>query len=70
MTIIKKEFNVIKEKHATPRTQIVPDEGEIAIEDLIANEGVIITITHTASSSARTCPATARSGAAARASSA
>jgi DNA gyrase subunit A len=24
----------------------VPDEGEIAIEDLIANEGVIITITH------------------------
>ncbi len=27
-------------------TEIVPDEGEIAIEDLIANEGVIITITH------------------------
>ena len=25
----------------------MPDEGEIAIEDLIANEGVIITITHT-----------------------
>ena len=24
----------------------VPDEGEMAIEDLIANEGVIITITH------------------------
>jgi DNA gyrase/topoisomerase IV subunit A len=24
----------------------VPDEGEIAIEDLIANEGVIITLTH------------------------
>ena len=24
----------------------MPDEGEIAIEDLIANEGVIITITH------------------------
>ena len=27
-------------------SQIVPDEGEIAIEDLIANEGVIITLTH------------------------
>ncbi|HZQ48296.1 MAG TPA: DNA gyrase C-terminal beta-propeller domain-containing protein, partial [Verrucomicrobiae bacterium] len=47
MAIIKQELQVIKEKHATPRkTEIVPDEGEIAIEDLIANEGVIITITH------------------------
>jgi DNA gyrase subunit A len=27
-------------------TELVPDEGEIAIEDLIANEGVIITLTH------------------------
>jgi len=27
-------------------TELVPDEGDIAIEDLIANEGVIITITH------------------------
>ena len=47
MTIIKDELLAIKEKHATPRlTEIVPDEGEIAIEDLIANEGVIITLTH------------------------
>ena len=47
MTIIKDELKAIKEKHATPRkTEIVPDEGEIAIEDLIANEGVIITLTH------------------------
>ncbi len=47
LSIIKKELLEIKEKHATPRlTEIVPDEGEIAIEDLIANEGVIITITH------------------------
>jgi len=47
MTIIKAELAAIKEKHATPRkTEIVPDEGEIAIEDLIANEGVIITLTH------------------------
>jgi len=47
MTIIKNELKVIKEKYATPRkSQIVPDEGEIAIEDLIVNEGVIITLTH------------------------
>ena len=48
LAIIKSELQAIKEKYATPRmTELVPDEGEIAIEDLIANEGVIITITHT-----------------------
>src|SRR6185436_4221182 len=47
LAIIKDELKEIKEKHATPRlTELVPDEGDIAIEDLIANEGVIITITH------------------------
>jgi DNA gyrase subunit A len=47
MAIIKTELREIREKYATPRkTEIVPDEGEIAIEDLIANEGVIITLTH------------------------
>ncbi len=45
--IIKSELQVIKEKYANPRlTEIIADEGEMAIEDLIANEGVIITITH------------------------
>jgi DNA gyrase subunit A len=45
--IIKSELKEIKEKYATPRlTELIPDEGDIAIEDLIANEGVIITITH------------------------
>jgi DNA gyrase subunit A len=48
LAIIKAELMAIKEKYATPRmTELVPDEGEIAIEDLIANEGVIITLTHT-----------------------
>ncbi len=47
LSIIKSELQAIKEKYATPRlTDLVPDEGEISIEDLIANEGVIITITH------------------------
>jgi DNA gyrase subunit A len=48
LAIIKSELLAIKEKYANPRlTELVPDEGEIAIEDLIANEGVIITLTHT-----------------------
>jgi DNA gyrase subunit A len=47
LSIIKKELGVIREKYGNERrTQIVPDEGEINIEDLIANEGCIITITH------------------------
>ena len=47
LTIIKNELKAIKEKYATPRlTDLMPDEGEINIEDLIANEGVIITLTH------------------------
>ena len=47
MSIIKKELKDIKDKHGNARrSEIVPDEGEIAIEDLIANEGVIVTLTH------------------------
>lgn len=47
MTIIKEELRDIQKRYATPRlTQLVPDEGEINMEDLIANEGSIITITH------------------------
>ncbi|MDQ2867066.1 MAG: DNA gyrase subunit A [Verrucomicrobiota bacterium] len=47
LTIIKKELREIRDKHASPRlTQLVPEEGEIAMEDLIANEGCIISITH------------------------
>ncbi len=47
LEIIKAELRAVREKHTTARmTELVPDEGEIAIEDLIANEGVIITMTH------------------------
>jgi len=47
MNIIKEELQKVREKYDTPRvTQIVPAEGDIDIEDLIANEGCIITITH------------------------
>ena len=45
--IIKKELRELQTKYAGPRlTQLVPDEGEINMEDLIANEGCIISVTH------------------------
>ena len=47
MNMIKEELQKVREKYDSPRlTQIVPAEGDIDIEDLIANEGCIITITH------------------------
>ena len=47
MQIIKDELREIQQKYGTPRlTELVPDEGEINMEDLIANEGCIVTITH------------------------
>jgi DNA gyrase subunit A len=45
--IIKKELRDLAAKYGTERlTNVVPDQGEISIEDLIANEGTVITITH------------------------
>src|SRR4026209_374970 len=47
LTIIKKELREIRDKHGSPRlTEFIADEGEINMEDLIANEGTIISITH------------------------
>lgn len=47
LTIIKDELRAIGEKYGTPRRcPILPDEGEIAIEDLIANDSMIVTLTH------------------------
>ncbi len=47
LAIIKDELLLLKEKHATPRRcPILPDEGEIAIEDLIANDGMIVTLSN------------------------
>jgi DNA gyrase subunit A len=47
LAIIKDEVREVKDKWATPRRcPILPDEGEIAIEDLIANEGMIVTLSH------------------------
>src|SRR6188474_1857745 len=47
LTIITEELREIQQKYGSPRrTLIVPAEGEISMEDLIANEGVIVTLTH------------------------
>jgi DNA gyrase subunit A len=47
LKIITDELREIQRKYGTERrTEIVPAEGEMAIEDLIANEGVIVTLTH------------------------
>ncbi|MFD0892169.1 DNA gyrase subunit A [Luteolibacter ambystomatis] len=47
LTIIKDELLAIRGKYATPRKcEILPEEGEIAIEDLIANDAMIVTLSH------------------------
>ncbi len=47
LKIITSELRELQKKYGNERrTQIVPAEGEISIEDLIADEGCIITITH------------------------
>jgi len=45
--IIESELRELQQKHGNARlSQLIPDEGEMNMEDLIANEGCIITITH------------------------
>ncbi|MBN1234242.1 MAG: DNA gyrase subunit A [Candidatus Coatesbacteria bacterium] len=47
MSIIKEELQIIKNKYADKRrTQIIPSTSEIAIEDLIPDEEVVITVSH------------------------
>lgn len=47
LTIIKDELRAIKDKHATPRKcPILAEAGEIAMEELIANDAMIVTLSH------------------------
>jgi len=47
MGLVKTELLAVKEKYGDARrTDIVADEGEMNIEDLIANEACIVTISH------------------------
>jgi DNA gyrase subunit A len=45
--IMKDELKAIRDKYATERrTELMPEEGEIALEDLIPDDECVITITH------------------------
>ncbi len=47
LTVIKTELGELKEKYESPRkTQLIAAEGEFRMEDVIANEGCIITVSH------------------------
>ena len=47
LTIIKDELRALKDKHATPRKcPILAEAGEIAMEELIANDAMIVTLSH------------------------
>ena len=47
LTIIKDELRAIKDRFATPRQcTIVAEVGEVAMEDLIANDAMIVTLSH------------------------
>lgn len=47
LAVVKTELNEQREKYTNPRqTQIVNDEGDLQMEDLIANEGCLVTVTH------------------------
>ncbi|MBI2516045.1 MAG: DNA gyrase subunit A [Opitutae bacterium] len=47
LALIKKELLELKDKYASPRrTEIVDDAGELRMEDVIPNEGAVITVSH------------------------
>ena len=47
MSVIKEELLDIRENFATPRrTQLIGDVDEIAVEDLIAEEDMVVTLSH------------------------
>jgi DNA gyrase subunit A len=47
LNIIKEELRAIRDKHATPRKcPILAEAGEIAMEELIANDAMIVTLSH------------------------
>jgi DNA gyrase subunit A len=47
LALIKKELLELKDKYASPRrTQIIDAEGDLRMEDVIPNEGAVITVSH------------------------
>jgi len=47
LALIKSELLVLRDKYASPRrTEIIDAEGELRMEDVIPNEGCVITVSH------------------------
>ncbi|MFZ5494227.1 MAG: DNA gyrase subunit A [Verrucomicrobiota bacterium] len=47
LALIKRELLELKDKYASPRrTEIVDDAGDLRMEDVIPNEGCVITVSH------------------------
>ncbi|MDQ5980362.1 MAG: gyrase subunit, partial [Verrucomicrobiota bacterium] len=47
LALIKQELLDLKEKYASPRrTEVVDDAGDLRMEDVIPNEGAVITVSH------------------------
>ncbi len=47
LEVIKTELREVKERYADPRrTQIVEETGDLSVEDLIADEDVVVTLSH------------------------
>ncbi|MBI2514117.1 MAG: DNA gyrase subunit A [Opitutae bacterium] len=47
LALIKQELIALRDKYASPRrTQIIDDAGELRMEDVIPNEGAVITVSH------------------------
>jgi DNA gyrase subunit A len=47
LTLIKTELLELKDKYASPRrTEIIDAEGDLRMEDVIPNEGAVITVSH------------------------
>jgi DNA gyrase subunit A len=48
LAVVKEDLREVRRTYAdSRRTDIVPDEGEVSVEDLIADRGCVITISHT-----------------------
>ncbi|MBX3736799.1 MAG: DNA gyrase subunit A [Candidatus Didemnitutus sp.] len=47
LALIKSELLALRDKYASPRrTQIIDDAGDLRMEDVIPNEGAVITVSH------------------------
>ncbi|MEY3583313.1 MAG: hypothetical protein RJA48_396 [Verrucomicrobiota bacterium] len=47
LTLIKNELRAAAKKHIGPRkTKVTAQEGDLSMEDIVANEGCVVTVSH------------------------